>query len=231
MEKTGFTLAEVLITLAIIGVVAALTIPTVIRSYQKKQYAVAMKKAYSNLSRVHNQILLENGGYDPIYDLSGYDGVTIQKYCNENWVPKLKVIKKCKDAIDCGYPSNTPFKQLNKWRTPTSYQTILNDSGRCSYALADGSLLIINSYDASSGGSVVYSIDTNGAKAPNILGVDLFDFVLHSKRDPTIKPRAYNLSCPIGNYCDPAGSAIDGGGAFCAARILKCDGGEIKYDW
>ena len=41
MKKRAFTLAEVLITLGIIGVVAAMTIPTLISNYQKKQFEVA----------------------------------------------------------------------------------------------------------------------------------------------------------------------------------------------
>jgi prepilin-type N-terminal cleavage/methylation domain-containing protein len=45
--KQGFTLAEVLITLAVIGVVAALTIPTVVRNYQKTQTVTKLKKTYS----------------------------------------------------------------------------------------------------------------------------------------------------------------------------------------
>ena len=43
----AFTLAEVLITLGIIGVVAAMTMPTVIKNYQKKQDATQMRKTYA----------------------------------------------------------------------------------------------------------------------------------------------------------------------------------------
>ena len=51
--KRGFTLAEVLITLGIIGVIAALTIPALITKYQKRQTAVALKQAYIyNPSRI-----------------------------------------------------------------------------------------------------------------------------------------------------------------------------------
>jgi prepilin-type N-terminal cleavage/methylation domain-containing protein len=50
IEKKGFTLAEILITLAIIGVVAALTLPVLVKKYQKHQMIVQLKKAYS-----HNQ--------------------------------------------------------------------------------------------------------------------------------------------------------------------------------
>ena len=49
--KKGFTLAEVLITLAIIGVVAALTIPSVIVKTQQQEFKTAAKKAYSVLSQ------------------------------------------------------------------------------------------------------------------------------------------------------------------------------------
>ena len=44
MKKIGFTLAEVLITLAIIGVVAVMTIPTLIANYQKKATATKVKR-------------------------------------------------------------------------------------------------------------------------------------------------------------------------------------------
>lgn len=48
-KKSAFTLAEVLITLGIIGVVAALTITSLVTRYQKKQTVVQLKKAYSRL--------------------------------------------------------------------------------------------------------------------------------------------------------------------------------------
>ena len=41
MKKIGFTLAEVLITLAIIGIVAALTIPTLVQNYQERAWNTA----------------------------------------------------------------------------------------------------------------------------------------------------------------------------------------------
>ena len=49
--KKGFTLAEVLITLGIIGVVAAMTIPTLISKSQQRQHVVAWRKAYSALAQ------------------------------------------------------------------------------------------------------------------------------------------------------------------------------------
>ena len=49
-NKKAFTLAEVLITLTIIGVIAAITIPNLMQKYTKHQYVVGLKKAYSELS-------------------------------------------------------------------------------------------------------------------------------------------------------------------------------------
>ena len=51
MYKQAFTLAEILITLGIIGLVAALTLPSVIANYQKKQTVVKLKKVYTTLSQ------------------------------------------------------------------------------------------------------------------------------------------------------------------------------------
>ena len=45
LRKSAFTLAEVLITLGIIGVVAALTIPSIVADYRNKQTATQLKYA------------------------------------------------------------------------------------------------------------------------------------------------------------------------------------------
>lgn len=59
--RKGFTLAEVLITLGIIGIVAALTIPTLIGNYQKKEVAVRLQKMYNTIQNAISQAELENG--------------------------------------------------------------------------------------------------------------------------------------------------------------------------
>ena len=63
----SFTLAEVLITLVIIGVIAAITVPTLMAQYRKKEYVTQLKKAYSTLSNgfklaMTNEILVSPQG-------------------------------------------------------------------------------------------------------------------------------------------------------------------------
>ena len=59
-KQNAFTLAEVLVTLAIIGVVTALTIPSVIARYQEKQTVAAVRKFYSEASDAYNRAIAEN---------------------------------------------------------------------------------------------------------------------------------------------------------------------------
>ena len=62
MKNTrGFTLAEVLVTLAVIGVVAALTIPTLMSSSNEKQAKTAVKKATSILNQALTMSIAEEG--------------------------------------------------------------------------------------------------------------------------------------------------------------------------
>ena len=71
----GFTLAEVLITLGIIGVVAAMTMPTLINSTQGAQYKTAYKKALSVMSQaVVMNIALED--YDLSQTVAGTNATT-----------------------------------------------------------------------------------------------------------------------------------------------------------
>ena len=71
--KNGFTLAEVLITLVIVGVVAAMTISTLVNNTKKQEYVAGLKKAKSVLSQALYK-MTENNAY-PVGDYA---------YLNEN---------------------------------------------------------------------------------------------------------------------------------------------------
>lgn len=55
MKNYGFTLAEVLVTLGIIGVVSAMTIPTLMQNHQKKTYVTQLHKVYNELQQAFLQ--------------------------------------------------------------------------------------------------------------------------------------------------------------------------------
>lgn len=69
MKLKAFTLAEVLITLGIIGIVSVMTMPTLINNTKNKQLETALNKSYSALAQVTQQvILLDYGGQTPVND-------------------------------------------------------------------------------------------------------------------------------------------------------------------
>ena len=60
-SKAAFTLAEVLITLGIIGVVAAMTIPSIVAKYQKMVTATRVKAFYSKINQAYTMSYAFNG--------------------------------------------------------------------------------------------------------------------------------------------------------------------------
>ena len=69
MQKMAFTLAEVLITLGIIGIVVALTLPGLINQYRIKQLETSFKKGASIVSNALN-VTVNNFGYDSIQNIA-----------------------------------------------------------------------------------------------------------------------------------------------------------------
>lgn len=78
MRKSAFTLAEVLITLGIIGVVAAMTIPTLMNSTNSKETVTSLKKVFSTLSNAYTLTENEEGTPDT-WGLSGDGGIILTK--------------------------------------------------------------------------------------------------------------------------------------------------------
>lgn len=115
LKRFGFTLPEVLITLGIIGVVAALTIPNFIENYNKRATAVRLKKTYNTLATAIQASEAENG---PLIDIAMdywnkntyYSGPEfIEKYL----FPYLEVVEVKRNTRPPGGNSGYPTQFIN----------------------------------------------------------------------------------------------------------------------
>lgn len=88
MRRFGFTLAEILITLGIIGVVAALTIPGLIQMYRRHEVEAKVQQNYSKIAQVMKSVIND---YD-VEDFTGIDGLFVD-YWGRHWINSGLLIK------------------------------------------------------------------------------------------------------------------------------------------
>ena len=196
----AFTLAEVLITLGIIGVVAAMTLPTLINNAQNKQLEVAFKKSYSALSQIAQRVALEDYGGQIPDDALGESLGYYAKYLNG---------KRCTGTAENGCPANADGDNYCNFM----YKTYKDFSGKVS-APCLGNDYVVNVvsgstfyFDFAGEAENIYGkqfvvIDVNGwQKRPNRLGHDMFLFSIG--RDGKITAGGADTSFyPKGGYCN-----------------------------
>ncbi len=181
-QTKAFTLAEVLITLGIIGVVAALTLPTLIQNYQEKANVTKLKKAYSILSQAMASAVNENGPAD-IWDIYSFeketaDGETGMYY---RYTP-VNIIKQLKITKDCGFKSEGCFHSEYTKLNGNKERDFENDNnGYYKLLLSDGMAIAFQGYEPDvcakpKGNCGEIWVDINGHKRPNVVGKDLFIF-------------------------------------------------------
>ncbi len=159
--KKGFTLAEVLITLGIIGVVAALTMPSLVQNYRKREAATRIKKFYSMMSQA--VLLSTNDNGDPtewnkVAEDSSSDSQSINAQNGYDFfmtylAPYIKYV-----SIDKAIKSDNP-------EDARDYEVRI--------IFSDSSVVYLHN-----GGCLDMVFDYNGTKAPNTSGKDRFRFIL-----------------------------------------------------
>ncbi len=176
----GFTLAEVLITLGVIGVIAALTMPTVIRNFKVKQTVTQLKKDYSLISNAVLMAKNENDGLEN-WGLTG-DNEESATLLADKLKPYFKVIKDCgtEKGEECVYQDN--FYMLNGSKEDTNDYKFF-EKKYYKLLIANGSSVILRGKTECSLLSTkqcaeIY-VDINNKKSPNMLGKDIFYFMVY----------------------------------------------------
>ena len=183
-KKAAFTLAEVLITLGIIGIVAAMTMPSLLANYRQRVIISQLKKSFSTLQTAINTTNAEYGMPYDCYNI-GWGGYHVTQ-CSEFWNDFLKQLKIIKS---CGYGDNScGVTYKTKSQVLAEGGSIYNST--CTFfdrpadfiinILADGSYIITyGGRDPLSHHYIYFGIDVNGEKGPNKWGYDLFYLMLN----------------------------------------------------
>ncbi|MCD7878835.1 MAG: type II secretion system GspH family protein [Candidatus Gastranaerophilales bacterium] len=202
--KSAFTLAEVLITLVIIGVVAALTTPVLMANYRKQEISIRLTKFYSNLSNAVKLAEVEYRTPSTRWDYSkgayAIWGKYLQKYM--------------------------PLDEIT--------------ASSCIGGKMHDGTIITQGWDYGSTG-IGIEIDVNGAKGPNALGRDRFEFDLLSgtyiKEHPVAKAidTYYYMYNSYGTNVTSISREdrlkfCQNSGYYCSGLIMY-DGWEIKSDY
>ncbi|MBR1754283.1 type II secretion system protein, partial [bacterium] len=191
----GFTLAEVLITLGIIGVVAALTIPTLMQKSDERETVSKVKLAYSTISNAIRMAEAENGQNcltDGIEHSNEY-ALKVAEYIK----PQLNLLKDCGlDDTSGNCIFNDAYKTLNGGTNGTfaapsfhAYKVMLNNG--------------LGIFWHGTGENLDFYVDVNGPKGPNTWGRDLFEVLMYKADSHKMFSEGYGdnaAQCPITGY-------------------------------
>ena len=182
----GFTLSEILITLGILGVVAAFTIPSLMRKTQDMEYKSAAKKAFSVSAQVVTQMRAENGG-----NLDNYFATTDS--FKPVFMTYFKVLKDCGNNDGC--VATTTSSNIYSSLHGDKGNTTMGGEGQ--FVTSDGMFFNIQNIGNNVAGICII-VDVNGyEKKPNKYGQDTFAFQIVN--DTLVPMGSLGTYRPFGN--------------------------------
>lgn len=223
--KNAFTMAEVLITLGIIGVVVAMTLPTVVNNARNKELEARFKQAYS---QIYQAVLLS----------ANEDPQLWQTYCGgernlsglffENFAKKFQTVTVFSSYIGSKRDLKLLGYNQESFYTPELGKKIFNHGGYDSGSFVTKNGMIIFNSGCWWDNALDFVVDTNGHKGPNRLGYDVFYFQI-SKNDQLL-PSSNNTSFSVG-YAQNAGCCSFTGttdGGYCDSTENNWNGGAAS---
>ncbi len=203
-RKFAFTLAEVLITLGIIGVVAAITIPVLMAKINEQVHKTQLKKVMSTLNQSLKMVYNNTDTiYDCYYGENGFTGKATDCAALDTEMRKvLKIAQVCEDkSYEKGcIPKYKGKDTVLKEKYGDDYN-LDNNNANCG-SLNEDNILNRNTAIVLLDGTIIghlspnnpryIYVDVNGNKGPNKWGYDIFVLKLVAKNDAGV---AYYPEC------------------------------------
>jgi len=189
----GFSLAEVLLGLTIVGVIAAILISPLINHLNEEQLRIAWKSTYARLSNATQMMTMQDFGGDlsNLYNEAHASWVDERNldYIRDNFAKYLNSIKECDVYSSLG--NNGCWHEEGNWTTLSGGEPLeLGGSGGTPYIAAYHSRMVLNNgvliafrdYSIGCNGSSVVKndacgsmvVDVNGFSKPNKVGKDIY---------------------------------------------------------
>ena len=196
--KKAFTLAEVILTLGIIGIVAVYTIPPMVERAKNQAYSAQLKKFYTEFNEVLTRLTSEYGCVGDLSCTGLFSSTGSDAILGDAIVKYFKIYKNCDTAVavDC-FSAN-----INSEYDGTSLVNFNPNADGYKFRIADGTSIYIKtahnncSTDYSTGalgnmskfcGTVVVDLD-GPTKGLNSFGIDVFWFWITNGKGPLLYP-------------------------------------------
>ena len=227
-QLNAFTLAEVLITLGIIGVVAAMTLPTLIAKYQEQVTVNHLLKTYSMLSQAVQRMQTDYGTIDSWGLSNTYTGQideetgktiydwSAQKIIAERLKQYLNVTRTCELGKICLNASSYTLSG-QKIGDPAPVSASSDSPPEAKFFLADGTYVGLGWYGTGAEKIDINVILTQLGKNKSILGENRFFFELTPKG---LRPEGLNDARNVFNKCDPKLANDTMAGRGCTAWVI-----------
>lgn len=225
-KSEGFTLAEVLITLGIIGIVAAMTLPALVQKYKRLEATARLKKFVSTMEQAILFAEKDNGTRafqwtdideyaDEIAENPQLEHDLTYAYWNKYFSPYIKSVK-----VEKGVYIESEDDETNNTKNTKVY-------------FADGSTLYLHF-----GHCIDLNFDINGEKLPNELGKDIFLFFIATNKSykKTTEHEIYRnksfapVYMPNFNTQEKAFEKCKYSAHYCSS-LLQYDNWEFKDDY
>ena len=223
MRKKAFSLAEVLITLFLIGIVAVMVVPLVFRSYTHNQWKVGLMKAYNVSSEALSRMRTEDG--ENIWDRYG-NYTKLGGHYNDFATPFLSYFNGT--FYNKTFYTFYPLGIIHRYTGGNLSGCTNWSAGGYTKQLNDG-MLVGASVNSS---TIVITIDVNGQyKGPNTYGKDVFAFYVDPQKDRILPVGSSSQSGYALCSKSLEGSSNNGMGCAYWALLNKCPDDETKNYW
>ncbi len=224
-KKVAFTLAEVLITLGIIGIVAAMTLPALIQNYKKHEASARLKKFNTTLNQVMMFSENDNG---PSIDWAR-NGDILDEAGNLDWNANFSEQRRFFEKYFAPYME---YVDIKDGETDVDEEGAINVKSHVTVYFKDGSSMHLYN-----GGAFDMIFDINGNKRPNKVGYDQFNFEVSPESYARMFfPENHNFGTrrviwDRGNFTRDAYLGYCKDNALYCARLLELDNWEFKKDY